>query len=34
MSDLERDLQALAVELAFPPTPELAPAVRARIGAA
>jgi hypothetical protein len=31
MSDLERDLQALAVELAYPPTPDLAPGVRARL---
>jgi hypothetical protein len=34
MSDLERDLQALAVGLAYPPTPNLVPAITARLGAA
>jgi hypothetical protein len=31
MSDLERDLQTLTIELAYPPTPNLVPAVSARL---
>jgi hypothetical protein len=34
MSDLERDLRTLAVELAYPPTPDLAPPVLSRLEAA